>query len=146
MERRQPRLALIFGDHGLMGCHCETCGWSSVAINDFGVPLEQAARRKFGGHTCPPVHDGKLAAAHRRPPQKESAIKQMSGRRRRLIVTKVEYGVPVAAVCSVCHRLFEAGLGESESLSTAHNKLAAMFEDHACAEAEAAVLIVRDTG
>lgn len=144
METRQHKLAFIFGDHGLMGWHCETCGWSSVALNDLGEILEAAALRKFSGHTCPPVPDGQLGAAARRPPQKERAIKQMTGRRRRLILTKIEYGAPIAAHCSVCQRQFEAGLGENESLSTAHSKLAAMSDDHSCTDAQAPLLRVSD--
>ncbi len=59
----------------------------------------------------------------------------MKSRRRRLIVSKVEYGAPVAARCSVCHSPIEVELGDKEPLSAAHEKLAAKFDSHICDEA-----------
>jgi hypothetical protein len=58
----------------------------------------------------------------------------MKSRRRRLIFSKVEYGAPVAARCSVCHRPFEVELGDKEPLSAAHEKLAELFDSHTCDE------------
>jgi hypothetical protein len=71
----------------------------------------------------------------------------MKPRRRRLIFFKVEYGAPVAARCSVCHRPFEVTLGKSDALDSAHNKLADMFDEHTCLEDvnQNAARIVRET-
>ena len=58
----------------------------------------------------------------------------MKARRRRLIFSKIEFGAPVAAHCSVCHRQFEIVLDAKDSLGVAHDKLAAMFDEHTCHE------------
>ncbi len=58
----------------------------------------------------------------------------MKSRRRRLIFSKVEFGAPVAARCSVCHRPFDVELADKEPLSAAHHKLAEMFDSHTCDE------------
>ena len=58
----------------------------------------------------------------------------MKARRRRLIFSKIEFGAPVAARCSVCHRPFEAAFDEQMTLGAAHGKLAEMFDAHVCNE------------
>lgn len=65
----------------------------------------------------------------------------MKARRRRLIVSRVEYGTPKAGRCSVCHELFEVELGSSEPLSAANERLLALFAQHVCgAESSLAAL------
>lgn len=70
----------------------------------------------------------------------------MKSRRRRLILSKVEYGAPVGGRCSVCHRPFEVALGNSDSLDSAHQRLADLFDAHTCDEDSslAALRVVRE--
>ncbi len=71
----------------------------------------------------------------------------MTPRKRRLIVSKIEYGTTTAGRCSVCHRPFEVELGGKEVLSEAKERLMALFEQHVCDEdfSQAAARIVRET-
>jgi hypothetical protein len=60
----------------------------------------------------------------------------MSGKngRRRLIISRVQYGMPVGGVCSVCRQGFDVDLGDAEALSEAKERLMAVFERHQCTE------------
>jgi hypothetical protein len=58
----------------------------------------------------------------------------MKERRRRLIFSKVEFGAPVSARCSVCNHSFEVILGKNDKLGTARGRLVAMFDEHVCQE------------
>jgi hypothetical protein len=76
----------------------------------------------------------------------ENKVRQHA-RRRRLIVSNVEFGTTTAGRCSVCHRPFEIELGPSEALSEAKERLMVLFEAHVCNEDanQAAARIVRET-
>lgn len=109
-------------------------------MNNTGEPPEQAAQEKFGSHMCPLRSEKQ--STHVSPFTSRSVkvwvhtsgrITEMRGRRYRLIVTRVEYGAPVAARCSVCDRLFEVSLDALGSIANANQELGAMFEDHTCA-------------
>jgi hypothetical protein len=64
----------------------------------------------------------------------------MRTRRRKLIVSRIEYGAITAGRCSACHRTFEIELGPDEALSEARERLQAIFDDHVCnKEADQAV-------
>jgi hypothetical protein len=71
-------------------------------------------------------------------------------RRRRLIFSKLEFGAPISAHCSVCNHPFEVILGELDNLGTAHERLAAIFDEHVCKEdvnqGAAEAVIPRNTG
>jgi hypothetical protein len=58
----------------------------------------------------------------------------MKTRRRRLIVSSVQYGTPTAGHCSVCNRPFEVELRGAEALSGTTERLVALFEQHVCDE------------
>ena len=58
----------------------------------------------------------------------------MKTRRRRMIVSRVEYGAPIAGSCSVCHLAFEVELPSDKALSEARERLNALFEVHVCDE------------
>jgi len=58
----------------------------------------------------------------------------MRTRRRKLIVSRVEYGAITAGRCSVCHRSFEVELGPDEALSDAGERLQAIFDHHVCSQ------------
>ena len=51
-----------------------------------------------------------------------------------MIVSRIEYGTPMAGRCSVCHRPFEVELGKEEPLSVAKERLNALFGQHVCDE------------
>jgi hypothetical protein len=58
----------------------------------------------------------------------------MKALKRKLIVSRVQYGTPVGGRCSVCLKPFEVELGDAEALSEAKERLMALFEQHVCSE------------
>ncbi len=70
----------------------------------------------------------------------------MKARRHRMIVSRIEYGAPMAGHCSVCHRPFEVELSASETLSEAKERLNTLFEQHVCQEdsSQVALRVMRE--
>ncbi len=54
MKDGAPNLR-FFSMTGVIGCKCQTCGWSATTPYVRGETADQTVRREFSGHSCRPV-------------------------------------------------------------------------------------------